>query len=102
MIISKEQYDKLPEKYKIYFEKFRNTHPTVKSIKLCEYLVKLITPPNGTVLDCFMGSGTTGIACANLNVNFIGIEKEKEYFEIAKARIEEAEKANMFQYRGGK
>lgn len=65
-----------------------NHHPTVKPIKLMEYLIKLITPENGIVLDCFMGSGTTGIAAKRLNRNFIGIELNQEYFEIAKARIE--------------
>ena len=65
----------------------KNTHPTVKPIKLMEYLVKLITPPGGKVLDPFMGSGTTGIAAVNLGFKFVGIEREKEFFEIAKARI---------------
>jgi len=66
----------------------QNFHPTVKPIKLMQYLITLITPPNGIVLDPFMGSGTTGLACKNLDRNFIGIEMEKEYFEIAKKRIE--------------
>lgn len=70
----------------------KNHHPTVKSIKLMTYLIKLITPAEGTVLDPFMGSGSTGIAAIKSNFNFIGIEKELEYFEIAKARIEHAEK----------
>lgn len=65
----------------------RNNHPTVKPIKLMEYLVRLITPPGGTVLDMFMGSGTTGIACKNQGFNFIGIEKDPEYFKIAEARL---------------
>jgi len=65
-----------------------NKHPTVKPIKLMEYLVRLITPPNGTVLDPFMGSGTTGIASKNLDFQFKGIELNAEYFEIAKRRIE--------------
>lgn len=52
------------------------------------YLVKLVTPKNSTVLDLFMGSGTTGIACKLLNRNFIGIELSLEYFEIAQKRIE--------------
>jgi len=64
-----------------------NHHPTVKPVKLMEYLVRLITPVGGVVLDPFMGSGTTGVACRNLGFNFVGIEKEAEYFEIAKARI---------------
>lgn len=65
-----------------------NFHPTVKPLKLMEYLIKLVTPPNGTVLDPFMGSGSTGVAAKNLGFNFIGIERELEYFEIAKKRIE--------------
>ena len=67
-----------------------NPHPTVKPIKLMEYLVKLISPKGSTVLDPFMGSGTTGIAALNLGRRFIGIEKEPEYFAVAKKRIEEA------------
>lgn len=65
-----------------------NNHPTVKPVKLMEYLVKLITPVNGVVLDPFMGSGTTGVACKNLGFNFFGVEMNSEYFEIAKSRIE--------------
>jgi site-specific DNA-methyltransferase (adenine-specific) len=64
-----------------------NHHPTVKPIKLMEYLVKLVTPPNGIVLDPFTGSGTTGCACARLGFGFIGIEKESKYKDIAEARI---------------
>jgi len=65
-----------------------NNHPTVKSLKLCDYLIKLITPPNGIVLDCFMGSGSIGCAAVKGGWKFIGIEKDEEYFEIAKARVE--------------
>lgn len=65
-----------------------NNHPTVKPIKLMEYLCQLITPPNGTILDPFMGSGTTGIAAKNLKFGFVGIELSQEYYEIAKRRIE--------------
>jgi len=53
-----------------------------------EYLVTLITPPNGKVLDPFCGSGSTGIACVKFGFNFIGIDLEEEYVEIAKKRIE--------------
>lgn len=67
-------------------EKTGNFHPTVKPIKLMEYLIRLITPPGGTVLDPFAGSGTTGIAAANLGFEFIGIEMNAEYFAIAEAR----------------
>jgi DNA modification methylase len=65
----------------------KNNHPTVKTIKLMSYLINLITPPNGIVLDPFMGSGTTGIACKQLGFDFIGIELNTEYYEIAKKRV---------------
>ena len=65
-----------------------NNHPTVKPLKLMEYLCTLTkTPTGGVVLDPFFGSGTTGLACQNTGRDFIGIEKEKEYVEIAKARL---------------
>lgn len=70
------------------FAKSGNFHSTVKPTRLMEYLIKLITPPNGTVLDPFMGSGSTGVACKNLGFEFIGIELNEEYVEIAKKRIE--------------
>lgn len=63
-------------------------HPTVKPLKLMAYLCRLITPPNGIILDCFMGSGATGCAAMQEGFGFIGIEKNPEYFEIAKHRIE--------------
>jgi DNA modification methylase len=65
----------------------KNTHPTVKPIKLMRYLCRLITPPGGVVLDPFMGSGTTGIAAKLEGFQFIGIEREAEYMRIAQARI---------------
>jgi site-specific DNA-methyltransferase (adenine-specific) len=68
-------------------EKTRGLHPTQKPETLLEYLVKTYTKENETVLDFTMGSGTTGVACKNLNRNFIGIELDKDYFEIATARI---------------
>ena len=68
-----------------------NIHPTVKPIKLMKYLCRLITPKGGTILDPFMGSGSTGMAAKEENFDFVGIEKEKEYFNIASARIESVE-----------
>lgn len=65
----------------------QNHHPTVKAQKLMRYLCRLITPLNGVVLDPFMGSGSTGLAALSEGFRFIGIEKEQEYFEIAKTRI---------------
>lgn len=64
-----------------------NTHPTVKPKKLMSYLIRMITPTGGTVLDPFMGSGSTGIAAKECGFKFIGIEKEKDYFDIASKRI---------------
>ncbi len=63
------------------------THPTQKPVALMEYLIKTYTNEGETVLDFTMGSGTTGIACKNLNRNFIGIELDETYYEIAKKRI---------------
>ena len=65
-------------------------HPTQKPSELVEMLIKEYSKEGDTILDCFMGSGTTGIACVNTGRRFIGIEKEQKYFEIAKQRIEEA------------
>ena len=64
-------------------------HPTQKPVALLEYLIKTYTLEGETVLDNCMGSGSTGVACVNTNRNFIGIEKDDKYFEIAKKRIEE-------------
>jgi len=64
-----------------------NHHPTVKPITLMRYLCRLITPPGGTVLDMFMGSGSTGCAAVLEGFNFIGIDLDTEYVEIAKRRI---------------
>ena len=65
----------------------KNFHPTVKPVKLMQYLVRLITPPNGIVLDPFCGSGTTGIACKLEGFEFVGMEQDPEYSKIAEARI---------------
>lgn len=65
-----------------------NLHPTQKPLALMEYLVRTFTNEGDTVLDFTMGSGTTGVACTNLNRNFIGIELTEDYFNIAKDRIE--------------
>jgi site-specific DNA-methyltransferase (adenine-specific) len=73
----------------------RNIHPTVKPIKLMQYLVRLITPPNGIVLDPFCGSGTTGVACKLEGFNFIGLEQDAEYCKIAQARIDNYEEESV-------
>jgi site-specific DNA-methyltransferase (adenine-specific) len=69
-------------------EGFANNHPTIKPVKLMQYLVRLVTPPNGLVLDPFCGSGTTGIACRLEGFNFVGMEREEDYAKIAQARID--------------
>ena len=80
----------------------KNIHPTVKPIELMQYLVRLVTPKNGTILDCFMGSGSTGKAAMfenrerNANYKFIGIELTEEYLPICEARIEYA--INKYEY----
>ena len=68
-----------------------NDHPTVKPTALMEWLVKLVTPEGGVVLDPFMGSGTTGVACMVLGRGFIGVEQDEHYCEIANGRIAEAQ-----------
>ncbi|WMW72962.1 site-specific DNA-methyltransferase [Acinetobacter bereziniae] len=65
-------------------------HPTQKPVSLCEYLIRTYTNAADLVLDNCMGSGTTGVACINTGREFIGIEKERKYFDIAKNRIDEA------------
>ena len=69
----------------------KNHHPTVKPTALMRWLVRLITPPGGTVLDPFAGSGSTGKACVFERLNFLGIERESDYADIARARIAWAE-----------
>ena len=76
---------------KLYFanhnQKANSFHPTQKPVALMEYLIKTYTLEGETVLDFTMGSGTTGVACKNLNRKFIGIEKDETYFKIAQDRI---------------
>jgi site-specific DNA-methyltransferase (adenine-specific) len=67
--------------------KSRNHHPTVKPTALMRYLCRLVTPPGGVVLDPFTGSGSTGKAAVCEGFDFVGIEREAEYVEIARARI---------------
>jgi len=66
----------------------KNSHPTVKPLALMRYLCRLVTPPDGIILDPFTGSGTTGMAAKQEGFEFIGIEKEQEYVNIAERRIE--------------
>lgn len=77
--------------YKLRPTPTANVHPTVKPVSLMQYLVRLITPPNGIVLDPFLGSGTTGVACKLEGFDFVGIEQDAEYCKIAQARIDNYE-----------
>jgi len=81
-------YDTWYPKTLLKFKTERGLHPTQKPVELFEYLINTYTNEGETVLDNCMGSGTTGIACKNLNRNFIGMELDEEYFEIARERIE--------------
>jgi site-specific DNA-methyltransferase (adenine-specific) len=74
----------------------KNIHPTIKPIKLMQYLVRMITPPNGIILDPFSGSGTTGIACKIDDFEFVGLELDSEYVQIAKSRIEAFDVEKVF------
>lgn len=92
--IKKKEYKREYENYPNQILKFgiepRPLHNTQKPVLLMEYLIKTYTQENETVLDFTMGSGTTGVACKNLNRKFIGIERDDKYFQIAKERIETA------------
>jgi len=76
-------------------------HPTQKPAELMEYLIKTYTNENDTVLDNTMGSGTTGVACINTKRNFIGIEMDDKYFEIAEKRIKEAQSNTLDLFNAG-
>ena len=77
-----------------------NKHPTVKATALMEYLIKMITPPGGVVIDAFMGSGSTGVSAIKLGRSFVGIDQEKENVEVAKARITHAVKERTVELEG--
>jgi len=79
---------KAPKKERTCDKTVDNKHPTVKPLSLMRYLCRLITPPNGIVLDPFMGSGSTCVAAMQEGLGFIGIEKEEEYYNIAEQRIQ--------------
>jgi site-specific DNA-methyltransferase (adenine-specific) len=87
-----EDSDKSVLKNRMNSKSGKNHHPTVKPTELMRYLCRLITPPNGIVLDPFMGSGSTGKGAILEGFDFIGMELDPEYVEIAKARIEYAQK----------
>lgn len=87
-LVGSGDYDGSPRTGANWKGEIRNHHPTLKSIELMRWLCRLITPPGGTVLDPFMGSGTTGCACACEGFEFIGIDDDPDYVQIARARIE--------------
>ena len=92
-VSSNYEADKLlPVNVQVFKKPNKPKHPTQKPIKLMEYLIKTYTNENETVLDFTMGSGTTGVAAKNLNRNFIGIEQDENYFNIATDRISKEEK----------
>ncbi len=87
MIISRKQYNKLPENLQDCFSN-GNIHPTIKNLKLLKYLCTLTKPPSGgIVLDPFLGSGTTAMACKLIGRDYIGFELEEDYYNIALKRI---------------
>ena len=81
---------KLPENVLYFNNEQKTVHPTQKPLPLLEYLIKTYTQEGETVLDFTMGSGSTGVACVNTNRNFIGIEMDENYFNIAESRINQA------------
>jgi site-specific DNA-methyltransferase (adenine-specific) len=83
-----QEYTNYPRNILEFSKDKPSYHPTQKPVALLEYLIKTYTNENDTVLDFTMGSGSTGVACKNLNRKFIGIEKDQKYFNIAKDRIE--------------
>ena len=96
--MDKDQYERTsPGMERFKTQPKQNFHPTVKPTELMKYLIRLVTPKGGIVLDPFMGSGSTGKAAMQEGMWFVGIEREREYFEIAKQRIEyEADKRKFW------
>lgn len=89
--------DRYPRSIQVFSTDTQNSslHPTQKPIELLQYLIQTYTDKNEIVLDSCMGSGSTGVACVNTNRNFIGIEKDENYFKIAQDRINKS-KENIF------
>ena len=82
-----QKFTNYPKNYLEFGYQKKAIHPTQKPIALLEYLIKTYTNENNIVLDFTMGSGSTGVACKNINREFIGIELDKKYFEITEKRI---------------
>lgn len=87
----RQEYTNYPKNILSFNRDLPNIHPTQKPVALCEYLIKTYTNEGETVLDNCMGSGTTGVACVNTDRNFIGIELDDHYFEVATERINQAQ-----------
>jgi site-specific DNA-methyltransferase (adenine-specific) len=87
-VITENNGERFPRSIQKFASDKEKLHPTQKPVALLEYLIKTYTNENETVLDNCMGSGSTGVACVNTNRNFIGIELDEKYFNIAKERIE--------------
>ena len=85
-----EKYQRPKFEYPVVSGNEKTIHATQKPVKLMEEIIRVHTKEDNTILDCFMGSGSTGVACMNANRKFIGIELDENYFNIAKQRIEEA------------
>ena len=84
------KYQRPKFEYPVVSGNEKTIHTTQKPVKLMEEIIRVHTKKDNTILDCFMGSGSTGVACMNTNRKFIGIELDENYFNIAKQRIEEA------------
>ena len=85
-----EKYQRPKFEYPVVSGNEKTIHTTQQPVKLMEEIIRVHTKKDNTILDCFMGSGSTGVACMNTNRKFIGIELDENYFNIAKQRIEEA------------
>lgn len=90
-----QEYTNYPRNILEFKRDLPNVHPTQKHVALLEYLIRTYTNDGDTVLDNCMGSGSTGVACVNTNRNFIGIELDEKYFEIARERIENGKDINQ-------
>ena len=86
-MMSRDENGQLVNNYTAKKADAGNNHPTVKPVALMKYLIKLVTPPNGKVLDPFNGSGSTGMAAVELGYEYIGIEQDPKYCEISERRI---------------
>lgn len=94
IVVTVNEGTRCPKTVQFFKRDKSKIHPTQKPVALMEYLIRTYTNPGMTVLDNTMGSGTTGVACVNTGRDFIGIERDKAYFDIAEKRIREADPMN--------